>query len=171
MLDIVPLLSEYAFSLLPKQQSTSKDECLLLTSSIMRFHVYISYFVLYTYLLRVVVPYVYVCVRICFCPGASQDCFRNLTLVNNRNMAAIDINTTTTFCFIAPVTPIVRCQLNGAKLTNFPPSIVFREPFVIIYDWTAVEVDNRAINILNCELGRPAHQETHYANFYSLSKF
>ena len=86
-------------------------------------------------------------------------------------MAEIDINTTTSFCFIIPVTPIVACQLNGAALTNSPPSIVVREPLIIINNWTAVNLDNRNLNHLQCDLGTPANQDSYYANFYSLSKF
>ena len=108
---------------------------------------------------------------ICFGPGASQDCSRNFILVNNRNVAEIDINITTPFCFIAPVTPIVTCSLNGAAVTSSPPAVVFNEPNVMINDWTAVYLDNRSLNLLICDLGAPAVQETYYANFYSLSKY
>ena len=105
-----------------------------------------------------------------FCPVASQDCSRSFTLSLDRNVAEIDINTTTSFCFIAPVTPIATCQLNGAAVTSSPPAVVFNEPNVIINDWTAVNLDNRNLNQVQCELGVPAIRETYYANFYSLSK-
>ena len=106
-----------------------------------------------------------------FCPVASQDCSRNFTLSRDRNAAEIDINTTTSFCFIAPVTPIDECRLNGAAVTSSPPAVVFNESNVIINDWTAVNLDNRNPNQLQCELGAPADRETYYANFYSLSKY
>ena len=106
-----------------------------------------------------------------FDPGALQDCSRNFTLTNDRNAAEIDVNTTTPFCFIAPVTPIVTCSLNGVAVTSSPPAVVYNEPNVMINDWTAVNLDNRNQNQLQCELGVPADRETYYANFYSLSKY
>ena len=51
-------------------------------------------------------------------------------------MAEIDINTTTPFCFIAPITPIAACHMNGATLTDSPPNVVFIESHVLINDWT-----------------------------------
>ena len=105
-----------------------------------------------------------------FGPGASQDCSRNFTLTGDRNVAEIDINTTTPFCFVAPVTPIVTCSLNGVAVTSSPPAVVFNEPNVMINDWTAVNLDNRNRNQLQCGLGDPAVHDTYYANFYSLSK-
>ena len=104
-------------------------------------------------------------------PVASQDCFINVTLTLNRSMAEIDINTTTPFCFIVPVTPIAVCSLNGAAVTSSPPAVVFNEPNVMVNDWTAVNLDNRNPNQLQCDAGVPAVQETYYANFYSLSKY
>ena len=107
------------------------------------------------------------CVNL-FDPGASQDCSRNFTLTNDRNAAEMDINTTTPFCFIAPVTPILTCSLNGAAVTSSPPAVVFNEVNVMINDWTAVNLDNRNLNQLQCALSNGV---IYYANFYSLSKY
>ena len=70
--------------------------------------------------------------RVCanmLCPGASQDCSRNVTLTLDENVTEININTTTTFCFIVPVMPIAECQLNDAAMASSPPGITLNEPY------------------------------------------
>ena len=104
-------------------------------------------------------------------PGASQDCSKNFTLTLDQNVAEIDINATSPFCFIAPLMPKAACCLNGAAVTSSPPAVVFNEPNVMINDWTAVNLDNRNPNQRQCELDVPADLETYYANFYSLCKY
>ena len=108
---------------------------------------------------------------ICLGPVASWDCFRNVTLTLNRSMAEIDINTTTPFCFILPITPIASCLLNGEAVTSSPPAVVFNVPSVMINNWTTVNLNHRDLNQLQCDAGVPAVQETFFSNFYSLSKY
>ena len=105
-----------------------------------------------------------------FCPGSSVQGPANFTLSENRNVAIIDVNTTMSFCFVIPLTPVQTCELNDIQLVNSTENYITNLGYLVINNWTSVNLINRNLNTLECEAGDPSVQELFYANFYSLSK-
>ena len=105
-----------------------------------------------------------------FCPGSSVKCPANFTLSENRNVAVIDVNTTMSFCFVTPSTPVHTCELNNIAIINSTENYIINLGYLVINNWTSVNLDNGDLNTLECEAGDPGVQELFYANFYSLSK-
>ena len=109
---------------------------------------------------------------LCFvCLGTSVQCAANFTLSENRNIAEIDVNTTLSFCFVIPLTPVHTCNLNNIPLVNSTENYVINLGYLAINNWTSVNLNNRAVNTLECEAGEPSVYNVFYANFYSLSKY
>ena len=109
---------------------------------------------------------------LCFvCSGSSVQCPANFTLSEKRNVAEIDVNTTVSFCFVIPSTPVHTCQLNDIRLVNSTENYITNLGYLVINNWTSVNLNNGDINTLECHAGDPSAQRVFYANFYSLSKF
>ena len=106
-----------------------------------------------------------------FSSGSSVQCPANFTLSENRNIAEIDVNTTMSFCFVIPSTPVHTCELNNIGITNSTENYVTDLGYLVINNWTSVYWNNRNVNTLECEAGDLGAQELFYANFYSLSKY
>ena len=107
-----------------------------------------------------------------FCSGFSVQCPANFTLSENRNVAVIDVNTTLSFCFVIPSTPVHICKLNGIAIINSTENYITNLGYLVINNWTtSVSLNNRNINTLVCDAGDRSVQEQSYANFYSLSKY
>ena len=106
-----------------------------------------------------------------FCSGSSVQCPANFTLSKNRNVAEIDVNTTMSFCFVIPSTPVDTCELNNIRLVNSTENYITNLGYLVINNWTSVNLNNRVLNTLECEAGEPSVKNTFYANFYSLSKY
>ena len=98
-------------------------------------------------------------------------CPANFTLSENRNVAEIDVNTTMSFCFVIPLTPVHTCELNDIAIINSTENYIINLGYLVINNWTSVNLNNENINTLLCDAGDRNVQEQSYANFYSLSKY
>ena len=112
----------------------------------------------------------YIC-YILFCSGSSAQCPTNFTLSEKRNVAEIDVNTTMSFCFVIPLTPVHTCELNGIGIINSAENYITNLGYLVLNNWTSVSLNNGDINTLECDAGDASAQKVFYANFYSLSKF
>ena len=106
-----------------------------------------------------------------FCSGPSVQGSSNFTLSENRNVAEIDVNTTMSFCFMIPSTPVHTCELNNIGIINSIENYITNLGYLVINNWTSVNINNGDLNILVCDAGDRSVQELFYANFYSLSKY
>ena len=105
------------------------------------------------------------------CSGSSVQCPANFTLSQKRSVAEIDVNTTMSFCFMIPSTPVDTCELNNIRIINSTENYVTNLGYLVINNWTSVNLNNRAVNTLECEAGEPSVKSIFYVNFYSLSKY
>ena len=106
-----------------------------------------------------------------FCSGRSVQGSSNFTLSENRNVAEIDVNTTMSFCFMIPSTPVHTCELNNIGIINSIENTINNLGYLVINNWTSVNLNNGDLNTLECEAGDPSVLKVFYANFYSLSKY
>ena len=106
-----------------------------------------------------------------FCSGSSVRCPANFTLSEKRSVAEIDVNTTMSFCFVIPFTPVHTCELNNIGIINSAENYITNLGYLVINNWTSVNINNRDLNTLVCDAGGRTVQELFYANFYSLSKY
>ena len=104
------------------------------------------------------------------CPGSSLQCTAHFTLSEKRNVAVIDVNTTMSFCFVIPLTPVDICELNNIVVVNSTENYITNLGYLVINNWTSVNLNNRDLNTLDCDAGEPNELAAFYANFYSLSK-
>ena len=100
-----------------------------------------------------------------------MQCPASFTLSVNRKVAEIDVNTTMSFCFEIPSTPVHTCELNNVGTTNSTENYITNLGYLVINNWTSVNLNNRNINTLVCDAGDHSVQDLFYANFYSLSKY
>ena len=105
------------------------------------------------------------------CSGSSVQCPTHFTLSENRNVAEIDVNTTMSFCFVIPLTPVDTCEVNDIAIINSTENYITNFGYLVINNWTSVSINNGDLNTLECDAGDPSVQEQFYANFYSLSKY
>ena len=105
-----------------------------------------------------------------FCSGSSVQCPANFTLSEKRNVAEIDVNTTMSFCFVIPSTPVHTCELNNIVITDSTENYITNLGYLVINNWTSVNINNGDLNTLVCDAGDSTVREQSYANFYSLSK-
>ena len=96
-------------------------------------------------------------------------CPANFTLSENRNVTVVDVNTKSC-CFVIPLTPVHTCELDNIRLVNSTENYVTNLGYLVINNWTSVNINNRDLNTLDCDAGEPNELTTCYANFYSLSK-
>ena len=108
---------------------------------------------------------------ILFCPGSRVKCPSNFTLSETQSVAVIDVNTTMSFCFVIPSTSVHTCELNGVEVAYSSENYITNLGYLVINNWTSVNLNNGDLNTLECEAGNPSVQKVFYANFYSLSKF
>ena len=104
------------------------------------------------------------------CPGSSLQCPAHFTLSDKRNVAEIDVNTTMSFCFVIPLTPVHTCELNNIGITNLTENYITNLGYLVINNWTSVNLNNGDLNTLVCDAGDRSVREQYYANFYSISK-
>ena len=109
-------------------------------------------------------------VRVFFYSGSSVQCPANFTLSENRNVTVIDVNTTKSCCFVIPLTPVHTCELNNIRLVNSSENYVTNLGYLVINNWTSVNLNNGDLNTLECDAGKPNELTTFYANFYSMGK-
>ena len=69
-----------------------------------------------------------------------------------------------------PLTPVHTCELNNIRLVNSTENYVTNLGYLVINNWTSVNLNNRDLNTLDCDAGEPNELTTFYANFYSLGK-
>ena len=100
-----------------------------------------------------------------------MQCPANFTLSENRSVAVIDVNTTMLFCFVIPLTPVHTCELNGIAIINSTENYITNLGYLVLNNWSSVNLNNRNINTLVCDAGERSVQELFNANFYSLSKY
>ena len=100
-----------------------------------------------------------------------MQCPATFTLSGNRSVAEKDVDTTMSFCFVIPLTPVHTCELNGIGIINSTENYITNLGYLVINNWTSVNLNNRNINTLVCDAGDRTVQELFYANFYSLSKY
>ena len=106
-----------------------------------------------------------------FCSGSSAQCPANFTLSEKRSVAEIDVNTTMSFCFLIPLTPVHTCELNNIVVVYLTENYITNWSYLVIDNWTSVNLNNRDLNTLVCDVGDYSTQTLFYANFYSLSKY
>ena len=105
------------------------------------------------------------------CPGSSLQCPAHFTLSENRNVAEVDVSTTMSFCFVIPSTPVHTCELNNIGITNSTENYITNLGYLVINNWTSVNINNRDLNTLVCDAGESHELAAFYASFYSLSKY
>ena len=87
--------------------------------------------------------------------GSSVQCPANFTLSENRNVTVIDVNTTKSCCFVIPLTPVHTCELDNIRLVNSTENYVTNLGYLVINNWTSVNLNNRDLNTLDCDAGEP----------------
>ena len=108
----------------------------------------------------------------CFvCSGSSVQCPANFTLSEKQNVAEIDVNTTMSFCFVIPLTPVHTCEMNNIGIVYSSENYITNLGYLVINNWTSVNLNYGDLNTLECDAGDPSAQGVFYANFYSLSTF
>ena len=106
-----------------------------------------------------------------FCSASSVQCPANFTLSEKRSVAVIDVNTTMSFCFMIPLTPVHTCELNNIEVVYSTENYITNLSYLVVNNWTSVNLNNGYLNTLECDAGDPNELTTVYANFYSLSKY
>ena len=129
-----------------------------------------------TYLFGFVDTFITTICKLHFCyvlfySGSSVQCPANFTLSENRNVAVIDVNTTMSFCFVIPSTPVHTCELNNIEVVYSTENYITNSSYLVVNNWTSVNLNNRDLNTLVCDAGEPNELANFYANFYSLSKY
>ena len=99
-----------------------------------------------------------------------MQCPENFTLSEKQNVAEIDVNTTMSFCFVIPLTPVHTCELNNIEVVSSTENYITNLGYLVINNWTSVNLNHGDLNTLECDAGDPSAQRVFYANFYSLSK-
>ena len=75
------------------------------------------------------------------------------------------------FCFVIPLTPVHTCELNNIEVVYSTENYITNSSYLVVNNWTSVNLNNRDLNTLDCDAGEPRKLATFYANFYSLSKY
>jgi len=81
-----------------------------------------------------------------------------------------DIDTNDQSCFWISASSLISCKLNRIIVTNITAYVYSNVVFVKVNDWSAHSLDNYDLNKFECDVRKHSKQETHFANFYSLSK-
>ena len=74
------------------------------------------------------------------------------------------------FCFVIPLTPVHTCGLNNIRLVNSTENYITKLGYLVINNWTSVNLNHGDLNTLECEAGDGSALKLFYTNFYSLSK-
>ena len=69
-----------------------------------------------------------------------------------------------------PLTLVDTCELNNIQLVNSSENYITNLGYLVINNWTSVNLNNRDLNTLECDAGEPNELTAFYANFYSLGK-